>query len=88
MQVQVVDHPVVRHHMAQLRDKNTPPELFRSLIGRLTNLLVFRATETLQLKDCQIETPLTTFTGQRLNETIGLVPILRAGLGMIDPVLS
>ncbi len=88
MQVHIVDHPVVRHHMTQLRDRHTPPELFRVLIGRLTSLLVFRATEALELQPHQVQTPLTSFDGHRLRQTIGLVPILRAGLGMIDPVLS
>lgn len=88
MQVTVIDHPLVEHHMTQLRDENTTPELFRSLVGRLTNLLVFRATEALSMKPCEVTTPLTVYQGQQINQSIGLIPILRAGLGMIDPVLS
>lgn len=88
MQVHQIDHPIVAHHLTRLRNRDTPPELFRYLVGRLTSLLVYRATETIGTRDCQVETPLTTYQGKCLNETIGLVPILRAGLGMVDPVLS
>lgn len=88
MNLQIIDHPVVRHHLTQLRDRDTPPELFRALVGRLTNLLVFRATEGLELREREVQTPLAVYRGQALKSIIGLVPILRAGLGMIDPVLS
>ncbi|MBL8888854.1 MAG: uracil phosphoribosyltransferase [Planctomycetaceae bacterium] len=88
MNLQVIEHPVVRHHLTQLRDRSTPPEQFRAIVGRLTSLLVFRATEHLALRDRNVTTPLTAFHGHELSQSIGLVPILRAGLGMIDPVLS
>jgi uracil phosphoribosyltransferase len=88
MQLHIVDHPVVRHHLTQLRDQRTCPEQFRALVGRLTNLLVFRATEQLDLAAHQVHTPLGVYQGSRLSAAVGLVPILRAGLGMIDPVLS
>lgn len=88
MKLQIIDHPVVRHHLTQLRDRTTRPEQFRTIVGRLTNLLVFRATEHLELRDRQVQTPLTAYPGSELSQSIGLVPILRAGLGMIDPVLS
>lgn len=88
MNLQVIDHPVVRHHLTQLRDRSTPPELFRAIVGRLTNLLVFHATEQLTLRDRDVTTPMAIFHGHELSQSIGLVPILRAGLGMIDPVLS
>ncbi len=88
MNLQIIEHPVVRHHLTQLRDHTTSPEQFRSIVGRLTNLLVFRATECLELRPRQVQTPLTDFLGNELSQSIGLVPILRAGLGMIDPVLS
>lgn len=88
MQTQTIDHPLVAHHLTQLRDRSTSPEIFRALVGRLTNLLVFRATETIPLCSKTVETPLTSYEGQVIDCSIGLVPILRAGLGMIDPVLS
>ena len=83
-----VAHPLIRHHLSRLRDKQTPPEEFRLLIGRLANLLVYEATKDLELADHTVETPLTTMVGQRLSGRIGLVPILRAGLGMVDSVLN
>ncbi len=83
-----VRHPLVQHHLARLRDKSTPPVEFRTLIQRLTELLVYEATQDLKLGDVEVVTPLTTMTGQRLSQQIGLVPILRAGLGMVDPVLN
>lgn len=83
-----VRHPLVQHHLARLRDKSTPPVEFRTLIQRLTELLVYEATQDLKLGDVEVVTPLTRMTGQRLSQQIGLVPILRAGLGMVDPVLN
>jgi len=83
-----VRHPLVQHHLARLRDKSTPPVEFRTLIQRLTELLVYEATQDLKLGDVEVVTPLTTMTGQRLSQQIGLVPILRAGLGMVDPFLN
>ncbi len=83
-----VRHPLVQHHLARLRNKATEPVEFRTLIKRLTELLVYEATQDLKLSDVEVVTPLTTMTGRRLSQQIGLVPILRAGLGMVDPVLN
>jgi uracil phosphoribosyltransferase len=83
-----VDHPLVHHHLARLRDNQTSPAEFRSLVQRLAVLLAYEATKDLQLIDTQVQTPLTEMTGQVLQQRIGLVPILRAGLGMVDPVLD
>lgn len=83
-----VAHPLIRHHLSRLRERETPPEEFRLLIGRLATLLAYEATKDLELAETRIETPLTAMTGQRLNGRIGLVPILRAGLGMVDSVLN
>jgi uracil phosphoribosyltransferase len=83
-----VAHPLIRHHLTRLRDKQTTPEEFRLLIGRLATLLAYEATKDLELGDQTIETPITQMTGQRLAGRIGLVPILRAGLGMVDQVLN
>jgi uracil phosphoribosyltransferase len=87
-QVVEVRHPLVQHHLARLRDKSTPPVEFRALIQRLTGLLAYEATQDLLLRDVAVETPLTTMTGQTLAQQLGLVPILRAGLGMVDAVLD
>ncbi len=83
-----IDHPLVRHHLADLRDHKTSPAEFRHLVRRLSALLAFEATQRLQTQECEIQTPLTTAKCDRLSQRIGLVPILRAGLGMVDPILD
>ena len=88
MAVTQVDHPLVKHHLAMLRDKCTPPAEFRVLVQRLAGLLAYEATQDLQLKSFEVTTPLTVATGHQLSQRIGLVPILRAGLGMVDAVLD
>lgn len=81
-----LNHPLVKHHMAILRDKNTPPHVFRDQIHRLTLLLAYKATAKLPLAPVEIETPLCTTQCQQIKSRIGLVPILRAGLGMCEAV--
>jgi len=83
-----VSHPLVKHHLSRLRDKHTQPTEFRQLVHRLAVLLAYEATSDLALRPAEIETPLTPFVGHALSQRIGLVPILRAGLGMVDPVLN
>ena len=83
-----VSHPLVEHHLARLRDKHTPPAEFRQLIQRLSVLVAYEATSDLALAPAEIETPLTRLTARQLAQRIGLVPILRAGLGMVDPILN
>src|SRR5215475_965765 len=83
-----VSHPLIKHHLSRLRDKRTPPEEFRHLVQRLAVLLAYEATSDLELRNTEIETPLTPTTGHSLRQRIGLVPILRAGLGMVDPILN
>ena len=82
----VMDHPLVHHHLANLRDKTTPSAEFRRLIHRLAMLVAYEATDDLNLATCTIETPIESVEGHRLRGRIGLVPILRAGLGMVDAV--
>jgi len=86
--VQQVRHPLVQHHLAELRDESTPPAEFRRLVQRLAALLAYEATQDLAVEEQAIQTPLTAATGHRLKPKIGLVPILRAGLGMVDPILD
>jgi uracil phosphoribosyltransferase len=83
-----VSHPLIHHHLTRLRDQRTGPHEFRNLIRRLAVLLAYEATKDLALRDTSVQTPLTLTTGHELKERIGLVPILRAGLGMVDPVLD
>jgi uracil phosphoribosyltransferase len=79
-------HPLVAHKLSLLRDKNTEPKKFRELISEIAALLVYEATSDLSLSPIKVETPLATADGQELTEKIGLVPILRAGLGMVEGI--
>jgi len=79
-------HPLVRHKLTKLRDKNTKPKKFRELVRELSALLIYEATIDLRTSPVTIETPMATTDGEDLKEKIGLVPILRAGLGMVEGV--
>ena len=83
-----IDHPLVKHHLTHLRRKETTPHVFRSQIRRLAVLLASEATRTLPVVAKTIETPITEMEGSVLAGRIGLVPILRAGLGMTDSLLE
>jgi uracil phosphoribosyltransferase len=77
-------HPLARHKLSLLRRLETEPKKFRELISELAMMLVYEATQDLPLRDYSIQTPLTETTGALMAEKIGLVPILRAGLGMVE----
>jgi uracil phosphoribosyltransferase len=79
-------HPLVAHKLSRLRDKNTEPKKFRELVREIAAMLAYEATADLLTVPRQIETPLTEMNGAELKEKIGLVPILRAGLGMVEGV--
>src|SRR5512140_3362510 len=79
-------HPLVAHKLTRLRDKNTDPKRFRELVREISALLAYEATVDLLTSPRPVETPLATLTGVELMEKIGLVPILRAGLGMVEGV--
>lgn len=79
-------HPLVAHKLSRLRDKNTNPKKFRELVREISALLAYEATADLQTVPRELETPLAKMTGQELQEKLGLVPILRAGLGMVEGV--
>ncbi len=83
-----VQHPLIACHLTRLRDKSTPPPEFRQLVNRLASLVAYEATKDLRTETVRVQTPLTTTDGQRLTQRIGLIPILRAGLAMVDPVLE
>ena len=83
-----VSHPLIENHLARLRDKSTGPAEFRLLIQRLAVLLAYEATKDLELAPVEVETPLASKTCNVLKHRIGLIPILRAGLGMVDPILN
>lgn len=79
-------HPLVAHKLSRLRDKKTEPKKFRELVREIAGLLAYEATADLAIMPVEIETPLTKMTAQQLKEKIGLVPILRAGLGMVEGI--
>jgi uracil phosphoribosyltransferase len=79
-------HPLVMHKLTKLRDRNTDSQTFRELIRELSALLTYEATKDLKTAPVEVETPLMKIEGEELLENIGLVPILRSGLGMVEGV--
>jgi uracil phosphoribosyltransferase len=87
--VTVVTHPLVQHKLSYLRDKDTPTVHFRKLANELTLLLTYEATKDFPTEDAEIETPLERTSVQRIaGKKVAVCPVLRAGLGMLDGVLS
>ena len=81
-------HPLVKHKLTFLRDKQTNPKDFRELIREISILLAYEVTQDLALESTSVETPMWQASGSILQEQIGLIPVLRAGLGMVDGVWS
>lgn len=79
-------HPLVAHKLTRLRDRSTDPRTFRELVREIAVLLTYEATADLPLQPRLIQTPLAPYQGNEVDARIGLVPILRAGLGMVDGV--
>jgi uracil phosphoribosyltransferase len=88
MSLHVLQHPLAAHVMTHLRDKTTRPATFRTLAYQIGQLLAIEATRDLATKEKSIETPLEPFAGQVLARSLVIVPILRAGLGMMQPFLD
>jgi uracil phosphoribosyltransferase len=86
--VHVSRHPLILHKLALLRDQTTDAATFRRLVREMTQLLFYEATHDLQLEPIQVQSPLAMCEGQQLSERVGLVPILRAGLGMVEAILD
>jgi len=86
MSVHVSNHPLVGHKLARIRNKQTDPKKFRELIREISALLTYEATQDLATSSIRVQTPLEETGGSVLAEKIGLVPILRAGLGMVEGV--
>ena len=85
----VVEHPLVQHKLSYLRDKETPTVHFRKLANEITLLLTYEATKEFPTEDYEIETPLERMTAQRISgKKVAVCPVLRAGIGMLDGVLS
>ena len=83
----ILHHPLVDHRMTLMRDRSTPPKLFRELVNEITEFLAFEALKDLRTKPVEVQTPVAKTTGRRIDERIVLVPILRAGMGMLDAML-
>jgi uracil phosphoribosyltransferase len=83
-----LDHPLAAHHLTILRDAATPAPLFRMQVRLLSMLLAVKATEDLDLEPVAVTTPLQRMEGKRITGKIAIVPILRAGLGLVEPVLE
>ena len=89
MKVKELKHPLIEHKLSILRDKKTGTKEFRELVGEIAMLLCYEAMSDAELEDITIETPITKYKTKRLNEDkYAFVPILRAGLGMLDGVLA
>jgi uracil phosphoribosyltransferase len=85
---QEVSHPCIQHKLALIRDKETGHKRFRELATEITMFVCYEALRNLRVREIDVETPLTTTTCQVIDEHIVVVPILRAGVGMLDGILS
>jgi uracil phosphoribosyltransferase len=88
MPIRIVEHPLAHHLVTHLRDRTTHPALFRTFSNHLTVLLALEATRDLPTRERPIETPLEPMTGAALAKGLVVVPILRAGLGMLGPIVE
>jgi uracil phosphoribosyltransferase len=86
--VTVIAHPLVQHTLARLRDKRTQPQEFRRLLGEIAALMLYEATRSFAVKKISVQTPLASARGFQLEREVVLVPVLRAGLGMLDSILQ
>ncbi|MCR4418387.1 MAG: uracil phosphoribosyltransferase [Ignavibacteria bacterium] len=84
----IVDHPLAKRDLTILRDKNTTPLEFRNAIKRISSVLVTAVTKNFELKEIKVQTPLEKTVGYKLNHEVVIVPILRAGLTLVDPFLE
>ena len=88
-EVHVLDHPLIQHKLAILRSKDTPVKEFRELVGEISGLMCYEATRKLPLKEVEVETPVATAKCHMLSgKKLAIVPVLRAGLGMVDQMVA
>ncbi len=89
MRIHVADHPLITHKLTVLRDKNTPSPVFRQLVEELVTLLAYEATREVRTTKVEIETPVTKTVGVKLSHPRPIIiPILRAGLGMLEGIVK
>ena len=87
--VHVLNHPLIQHKLAILRNKNTTVKEFRELVSEISGLMCYEATRNLPTVEVEVETPITTAKCQMLSgKKLAIVPILRAGLGMVDSIVD
>ena len=87
--VHVLDHPLIQHKLAILRNKETPVKEFRELIGEIAALMCYEATRNLPLKEVDVQTPVAVAKCHMLaGKKLAIVPVLRAGLGMVDTMVA
>ena len=87
--VHVFDHPLIQHKLTIMRDKRTGPKEFRELLSEIAMLMVYEVTRDLPTEDVDVETPICTFKSKKLaGEKVAIVPILRAGLGMVEGIIN
>ena len=87
--VHVLDHPLIQHKLAVLRNKETPVKEFRELVGEIAGLMCYEATRNLPTEEVLVETPITTAKCRMLSgKKLAIVPVLRAGLGMVDSMVD
>ncbi|MBQ7736821.1 MAG: uracil phosphoribosyltransferase [Oscillospiraceae bacterium] len=88
-ELHVYDHPLIQHKLSILRDKNTSVKEFRELVGEIAGLMCYEATRDLPLEEVEVETPVAKAKAKRLaGKKLAVVPILRAGLGMVDGMVA
>jgi uracil phosphoribosyltransferase len=78
----------VREKLTRLRDETTPPKIFRELVAEIATLLLYEATADLPTDEREVKTPLALYKGARLRDKVGLIPVLRAGIGMVEAALE
>lgn len=86
--VTVISHPLVQHNLTRLRDKRTRPQEFRRVLSEMAALMLHEATRSFAVRPVAVQTPLARARGFRLQREVVLVPVLRAGLGMLDSILQ
>jgi len=86
--VTVIDHPLVQHNLTLLRDERTDPQEFRRILRELAALMVYEATRSFGIESVKVKTPLAQARGFRLKREVVIVPVLRAGLGMLNAILD
>ena len=86
--ITVIKHPLVQHNLTRVRDERTQPQEFRRLLGEIAALMTYEATRSFSVKKISVRTPLESAAGFKLEREVALVPVLRAGLGMLNPILE